>query len=502
METENITAQELNDNLLNSDLFKCKYCHRILRFPIMYIEGEGNFCWSCANNFVQKERNYEMENVLSKLSVPCRFENNGCKVRRKANIIVQHENVCSFHNLICPYAHFNECNEESIVNMIEHFEEAHTHSIIITEGDTIKLCFHINTLYNQLNLLVINSEKFLLHIVRDIEGDKLHYFIYYMGDVDLIDGFSCVIEHVADGMKIETGASILHETDLSPNYDRTKATTFNMNLLREIFKDNINVSIKITSKSIVPCFESYEKLLNCFECPVCNGYMRPPIYQCLSGHSICTKCRSKVTHCPTCRSNYGSTRNYVLENLSSGVKYPCLFRELGCEQYFSVSDISRHENECSLKPFNCPFSEYLHCAWDGPLNNVANHLKSVHPEQTVCDSICTETIAYSNDDQFFHMKALLAYGKVFRVCHQRHIGNQNGYWSVQVVGAKGEAKKYTCHIALTDMKNSSRSLVRTDVCQDLSTQDFMFNQCIVIPLSVVSWFSSNGKLQFYYKVMN
>lgn len=496
-------AQELNDNLLKCDFFKCKHCCLVLRSPIVYVEGKGNYCWSCANNFAKKRRNYDMENVLSKLSVPCRFENNGCRVQRKANIIGQHESVCGFHNLVCPYTCLNECNEESIVNIVEHFEESHTHSIITTESDTVKLCFHVNTLYNQLNLLVINGEKFLLHIVRDI--GEMHYFVYYMGDVELIDVFSCTIEHIADTMRIEAKAAILRESNY-PNLDRTKATTFNLRFLREIFKDNINVTIKITSKRDVPtppCSDNNnEKFLTCFECPVCSSYMRPPIFQCFSGHSICNKCRARVGHCPTCRSGYGGTRNFILESLSTGIKYPCLFRELGCELQFSVNEISGHEDECPLRPINCPFSEYLHCGWAGPSNNIVGHLKSAHPQETISDNICTETIDYTNDVQFYHMRALLAYGKVFRICHQRHIGDQNGYWSVQVVGAKGEAHKYTCHVALTDLNNPSRSLVRTDVCQDFSTLDIVFHHCIVIPLSVVSWFSSGGKLQLNYKVVN
>lgn len=499
---ENLTAQELNDNLLQLDVFKCKSCRRILRLPVMSIDGEGHFCINCVTN-LDCQVNDELGSILSLLVVPCRFEKNGCKARCKPSLIKQHESTCTFYSLVCPYMYFNECQEdEPVMNIIEHFETVHTHSIIITETDMVRLCFHVNTSSNQLNLLVMKNEKFFVHIIRDSEEDKLHYFIYYIGMQEQTGQFSCTIEHTMSNSKIETAASLLHESCLNASYDKLGATSFNMSLLRELFKDNINVCIKIVPKSNIPFSDCYEKLLNGFECPVCNGFMRPPIFQCLAGHSICNKCRPKVSSCPTCRSNYGSTRNYVLESLSATIRYPCSFRELGCERYFSVNDISRHENECILKPFNCPFSEHLHCAWTGALNGIAGHLKLQHPDLTVCDNKLIENIPYGKDMHFFHMKVLLAYGRIFRVCHQRHIVNQNGYWSVQVIGPKGDGKKYTCHIVLIDSKNPNKTLVRTDVCQDVTTQDFMFNQCIMIPLSIVSWFSVEGQLQFHYKVLN
>lgn len=498
---DNVTAEELNDDILNCDLFKCNQCKKILRLPIRYVEDVGNFCKGCAPTDSISKQNLELENVFMKLIVPCRFEPNGCKTKCNIQLVERHESTCNFHSLVCPYTYFNECSEEWITNIADHFLEKHTHSIIITETDTINLNLHIDAAYNQLNLLVIRNEKFLVRNVKEIDDDKVYYFVYYMGGINNLDDFICTIDFVTKNTKIETSVSLLHVSMLSASYNKANAASFNMTLLQEIFEDNVNISVKILLKSSLYS-ESDERLLNCFECPVCNLPMRPPILQCLSGHSICNKCRPRINHCPTCRSNYGSTRNYTLENLSMSIKYPCTFRDLGCRGVFPVSDINRHENECLLKPFNCPFSEHLHCVWDGPLNSIVGHVKVVHPDQIVFNNVHMETIPYSNDNQFFHMKILVAYGKIFRLCHQRHIGNQNGYWSVQLIGAKGEAKNYTCHIGLVDLKHPNRKLIRTDLCQDMSTQDFMFNQCIVMPLNVVYWFSNNGQLQFYYKVVN
>lgn len=49
-----------------------------------------------------------------------------------------------------------------------------------------------------------------------------------------------------------------------------------------------------------------EDLTSLFECPVCFEYVLPPIYQCESGHLVCTECRPKLGNCPTCRGGLGS----------------------------------------------------------------------------------------------------------------------------------------------------------------------------------------------------
>jgi len=47
------------------------------------------------------------------------------------------------------------------------------------------------------------------------------------------------------------------------------------------------------------------ELTSLFECPVCFDYALPPIYQCDSGHIVCSECWSKLKTCPTCRSAVG-----------------------------------------------------------------------------------------------------------------------------------------------------------------------------------------------------
>ncbi|KAG5866861.1 hypothetical protein JTB14_008768 [Gonioctena quinquepunctata] len=63
-------------------------------------------------------------------------------------------------------------------------------------------------------------------------------------------------------------------------------------------------------------------LLQLLECPFCKEYMSPPIYQCLSGHTMCNTCKVALGKCSTCDSNIEKTRNYTLEELSKKVELP------------------------------------------------------------------------------------------------------------------------------------------------------------------------------------
>ncbi|XP_014600965.1 PREDICTED: uncharacterized protein LOC106785209 [Polistes canadensis] len=56
-------------------------------------------------------------------------------------------------------------------------------------------------------------------------------------------------------------------------------------------------------------------LENLIECPVCCEIPPNNILQCQLGHHICISCRYKLTICPICKNNFGSTRNFVAEEI-------------------------------------------------------------------------------------------------------------------------------------------------------------------------------------------
>lgn len=62
--------------------------------------------------------------------------------------------------------------------------------------------------------------------------------------------------------------------------------------------------------------------LQLLECPICKEYMSPPIYQCTTGHTVCSACKTKLGKCSSCEDPIEKTRNYTLEELSKKVELP------------------------------------------------------------------------------------------------------------------------------------------------------------------------------------
>jgi hypothetical protein len=59
-----------------------------------------------------------------------------------------------------------------------------------------------------------------------------------------------------------------------------------------------------------------DQLIRLFECPVCFEHIVPPIFQCLLGHLICSKCVLMCENCPTCRNAFNSKRNLYMEKVN------------------------------------------------------------------------------------------------------------------------------------------------------------------------------------------
>lgn len=114
---------------------------------------------------------------------------------------------------------------------------------------------------------------------------------------------------------------------------------------------------------------------NYLQCPICIEFFSVPIFQCDSGHSICSTCASKSPKCPSCRDNIGKKlRNYPLEQQLSAIEYHCRF--LGCNACMKLSDRVLHEEHC---PYN-PNIECLiqNCRWEGHRDGILQHLITRH----------------------------------------------------------------------------------------------------------------------------
>ncbi|KAK9722551.1 Seven in absentia protein family [Popillia japonica] len=116
------------------------------------------------------------------------------------------------------------------------------------------------------------------------------------------------------------------------------------------------------------------------ECPVCFDIMRPPIYQCNTGQSICSNCKLLLPYCPSCDSKIGSARNFALEALITSVlERPCPFAKYGCQMKLKEATMKDHCQVCTYREYECVFCDGG-STWLGPLDELRRHLLDVHED--------------------------------------------------------------------------------------------------------------------------
>jgi hypothetical protein len=217
-----------------------------------------------------------------------------------------------------------------------------------------------------------------------------------------------------------------------------------------------------------------EDLLKEFECPVCMEYMVPPIKLCTNGHNICSKCRESLQCCPTCRAKFSEIRSVALENIARRLKFPCVNRQNGCLELFSIEHITKHHAICVYGKIKCPFHLLKMCSWNGLKNDLKGHAKAAHrgwfwQKPTFLFPLLSE-----------YLVILSYFGELFTFYKQKKDGRY--YAAVQLIGPSSEASKYKCEFTLR-AANGIEQICNTFLVQSYS-EDFetIFNSGICLSL--------------------
>lgn len=183
-----------------------------------------------------------------------------------------------------------------------------------------------------------------------------------------------------------------------------------------------------------------------FECPVCFDYVLPPIFQCESGHLICNTCKERVQCCPSCRGRLGTVRNLAMEKVAETVKFPCKYASNGCSTRLLHTEKRIHEASCERRPYACPCPG-TSCKWEGPLDDVLNHLLTAHKTITTLGG---EDIVFLATD--IHLPGAVDW-VMMQCCfdhyfmlvlekQERHEGHQQFFAVVQIIGTEKEANAF------------------------------------------------------------
>lgn len=328
---------------------KCCFCDGPLSVPpITLITQDGNQykCGRCISiKSVPNIRAVIYEHLAKLMLFPCIYKS--CLKTIPFEDVHEHEKICEHRTTICPKVN---CSESMKISMLsQHFKDKHSDTYH-TNSFIIKNVYA----YNNIDLLEKNGKTYI-----SIFDSDDNYFALSVCALDPID--TCQYEVNVKSEKNNFGIVVLNQNMIAFNnrLHCLKCANGSCKLKFHAYKDNKKDLIKKMSTKInrdcvkrmfggglltytIDIIEEDRKIkeepkpqvkdaiirkakkifLQLLECPLCKEYMSAPIYQCLSGHTICNVCRPALEKCSTCEERIEKTRNFTLEELSSKVELP------------------------------------------------------------------------------------------------------------------------------------------------------------------------------------
>lgn len=111
------------------------------------------------------------------------------------------------------------------------------------------------------------------------------------------------------------------------------------------------------------------KLIDVFNCRVCNRVVTPNLLTCTSGHAICLTCKMTTSKCPTCSKPLNYTQTPLLSRILQQLPREC--RNNSCPDIVLPRD--NHDYFCAYKGTKCEL-----CDWVGPRRELFTHVSNIH----------------------------------------------------------------------------------------------------------------------------
>lgn len=259
----------------------------------------------------------------------------------------------------------------------------------------------------------------------------------------------------------------------------------------------------MTSESIASLsLEDGTSIINMLECPVCLDTMKPPIFQCQNGHSVCNNCKGELSSCPTCRGALIDTRNLIAEQLAYKVIHPCNNSARGCYEKMSLEDLKKHEAVCSYRLYECLVAKENGCTWTGLRSDILNHTAEKHDKCIYRSDLCS--FKYKDLDFSLQYKFSCIFsscGEIFWFRSKRDPEKRKLYEVVQYIGPTENASKYIYEHRLLSPSGDQRltftNVVRSDT--DTLRDIYALRKCFIIEYDTLQMFTQDGK-KFEYHI--
>uniref|UniRef100_S4PXU7 E3 ubiquitin-protein ligase n=1 Tax=Pararge aegeria TaxID=116150 RepID=S4PXU7_9NEOP len=237
------------------------------------------------------------------------------------------------------------------------------------------------------------------------------------------------------------------------------------------------------------------------ECPVCMEQMSTPIYQCLTGHSLCNTCTVNLIppFCPMCRQAMTQTRNWQLEDMIERATVPCPNKSAGCVYTMVNMEVEDHLKECIFREMACPLgSVFGKCSWSGKLNGMLDHFKERHPKNlNTDDEITINNTTITNDDRHMYLVAQNKF--LFIISFKIDTMQKMAYWAVQHIGSKKSAQQHVYEVHVTSNQDQRRKVIYTEHCFNdaiEANEIFRMAKCAIMPLNMMDHFLKDKRLTF------
>ncbi|XP_018564753.1 E3 ubiquitin-protein ligase SIAH1B-like [Anoplophora glabripennis] len=447
----------------------CVHCKNHLSyFPIYFHREKGSFCGRCPiPDDSDTVRNEVYESIAQSQKFPCRYNSDGCTEHLIPEKIPQHEKCCPYAKCQCPALVSETCKWEGFTkDLHDHYEDKHP-TFLLRDG--------------QFEVDFVNSheENCLLPYGED-------FFIVNRSSDPKSNIFSCTVNYYGTNCNANTYTYKMileNERRSRTHVIKKKLNTradVNMEGLRNILDNPSSVVATIILECPTPGNVTEEdnetsainyELLKELECTVCLEYMLPPIHQCLTGHSLCLKCKNSVKNCPTCQQEFKDTQNFTLAKVINHITYPCKNRR--CRFTAKARDIKKHEASCIFSTVKCPLQDYEDCHADIIFQEMYDHVVSSHSEnllemETV--NIPFEEGADQDDEDCYIIRYAF---RLFKL----HYKYQHGEfcWAMQLIGSPEDSAKYMFDIDVLDNSGNNRRAYFRSVCSPLSDGSTAFD---------------------------
>ncbi|KAJ8981959.1 hypothetical protein NQ317_002133 [Molorchus minor] len=457
---------------------RCSLCGSCLSVPPISIiseDGSKYKCGRCHQIKTHIETKVIMyENLAKHMIFPCIYKN--CTEKLKWTEVKDHEKKCPHRTIVCPR---DKCEDEFLYNQFtDHFQKKHPDSF---HTDKFQLK-NVHSYYN-LDVLVKNDQTYIVIFDYDevkygisvcsLEPDDHQYEVVVSSDANkysLVSTEQAIIRFDKNTHCFKCSAGTCKNEAHVYRYYRKgllkrMTTKIDRDCIKRCFASsplNYTLSIVEEKPEVDEDFEDMivkdmiidevneeeeeeeievskdeETIRRMLECPNCFEYMQPPIYQCVTGHTTCKKCKETLTKCPTCEAAIENIRNLALEDAANSLRLSALIAEKATGQVDA-------NKEAPVKEITCP---RLNCTDVYDLKTIASHFKDKHT-----NNFHWNTIKIKNVYSYFNIDVLIRYGKTYialfdyndlyfgmtawRICSEVKLMSENGKFSIVATDQK------------------------------------------------------------------